>query len=371
MATTPLDKRVLKAMLPFMDNKENFGNASSDHFYGQQARFAIEEAAKKVADLLNGDPAGLIWTSGATESINLAIKGASLFYQRQGKHLITLATEHKAVLACFEALESLGFEVTYLKPDQEGVVALETIEKALRDDTILLSIAAVNSEIGVIQNIEEIAKLTSKRGIIFHVDGAQSVGNLATDLKKNKIDLLSFSAHKFYGPKGIGALYVRTSPRLHLAPQMQGLSYLSPFRAGTLPTHQIVGLAKALEIAIAERDQEKKRLANFKKIFWQQIKNLPGVKLNGSLEKSIPHLLNVSFANVDGELLISALKDLAVSSGSACSTKSIEPSHVLKAMGLNDDLARSSIRFSFGRFTTKKEIEFALKQIAAVLEKIL
>ncbi|MBU0743799.1 MAG: IscS subfamily cysteine desulfurase [Gammaproteobacteria bacterium] len=368
MSTTPIDPRVREKMLPYLE--DFFGNPASKHYYGYQAHAAVEEARSQVANLISCDPKNIIWTSGATEANNLAIKGASLFYQRQGKHIITSKTEHKSILDPCEYLETIGFEITYLTPKSDGLIDLRELEQALRQDTILVSIMHVNNETGVIQDIAKIGEITHSKGILLHVDAAQSAGKIPLNLQKLKIDLISFSAHKIYGPKGIGALYIRSTPKLHLVPQIHGGSQENNLRAGTLATHQIVGMGEAFNIASQEMITEGKHILELQEKLWQGIKNLGDVYINGSLENRIPGNLNISFSNINGELLIAALKDLALSSVSACTQTAFEGSYVLKAMGIRDDLISNNIRFSFGRFTTKSEIDFAIKHINDTVTKL-
>lgn len=372
MATTPVDPRVAAKMHACLTTDNNFGHASSQHFYGYKAQDAIEQARKQVADLLNTDAKNIIWTSGATEANNLAIKGAAHFYKRQRKHIVTCSTEHKAVLNPCKYLETQGFEVTYLDPEPDGIIDLNKLENVLRKDTLLVSIMQVNNEIGVIQDIAAIGELTRARGIIFHVDAAQSVGKIPIDLEKLKVDLMSFAAHKIYGPKGIGALWMRQKPKLHLEVQLHGGEQEHGLRSGTLPTHQIVGMGEAYQIANEEIKMglENKRLLQLRQRLWEGIKNLGDIYINGSLEKRIAGNLNVSFGNIDGEVLLSALTDLAVSSTAACTTTVYEPSHVLKALGVKFDLAQSTIRFSVGRFTTEQEIDHAITHINDVVTKL-
>lgn len=367
MATTPIDPRVAKKMLPYLSRDEFFGNSASPHIYGYEAKAAIEDAKHQVASLINTDPKSIIWTSGATESNNLAIKGSTNFYQRQGKHIVTCKTEHKSVLDTCKHLETHGFSVTYLTPKRNGLIDLCMLEQALRLDTILVSIMHVNNEIGVIQDIDSIGNLTSSRGILFHVDATQSIGKIPIDLQKLKIDLMSFSAHKIYGPKGIGALYIRQHPRLHLVPQIHGGEQESGIRSGTLATHQIVGIGEALYLAKQEMINENQRLLELRNSLWEGIKNLDDIHLNGSLTERIAGNLSVSFGDIDSELLIAALKDLAISSAAACTKTISEPSHVLRSIGVTNRLTHNTIRISIGRFTTKAQIDFAIKYINEVV----
>lgn len=360
-ATTPVDPRVAEKMMQFMTLDGIFGNpASRSHRFGWQSEEAVDVARNQIADLIGADAREIVFTSGATESDNLAIKGAAQFYQKKGKHIVTCKTEHKAVLDTCRQLEREGFEVTYLTPESNGLIALDSFVNALRDDTILASIMHVNNEIGVIQDIAAMGELCRARGIIFHVDATQSVGKLPINLAELKVDLMSFSAHKIYGPKGIGALYARRKPRIRLEAQMHGGGHERGMRSGTLPVHQIVGMGEAFRIAKAEMQLEMSRLRALQARLWDGLKDLEEVYLNGSLTQGTPNILNVSFNYVEGESLIMALKDLAVSSGSACTSASLEPSYVLRALGMNDELAHSSIRFSLGRFTTEEEIDYAI-----------
>lgn len=370
-ATTPVDPRVVEAMLPYLNEK--FGNpASRSHQYGWDAESAVENARAEVAALVNADPKEIVWTSGATEANNLAIKGAANFYQGKGKHLITLKTEHKAVLDTMRELERQGFEVTYLDVLPNGLVDLAALEAALRPDTILVSVMAVNNEIGVIQPIAEIGELLRSKGILFHVDAAQATGKIDIDLSVLKVDLMSFSAHKTYGPKGIGALYVRRKPRVRLEAQMHGGGHERGMRSGTLPTFLIVGMGEAFRLARLEMHDEIQRITALRDRLLKGLSDMPEIYVNGDLEHRVPHNLNLSFAYVEGESMIMAVKDIAVSSGSACTSASLEPSYVLRALGLNDELAHSSIRFSIGRFTTEEEVDYTIdllhKQIGRLRE---
>lgn len=360
-ATTPADPRVASKMMQFLTLDGTFGNpASRSHRFGWQSEEAVDVARNQVAELVNADPREIVFTSGATESDNLAIKGAAHFHQARGKHIITSKTEHKAVLDSCEQLEREGFDVTYLTPAANGIITLDALRAALRDDTVLVSIMHVNNEIGVIQDIAAMGELCRERDILFHVDATQSVGKLPIDLSKLNVDLMSFSAHKIYGPKGIGALYVRRKPRIQIAAQIHGGGHERGMRSGTLPVHQIVGMGEAYRIAHEEREQEMARLQQLRDRLWQGLSVLDNVYINGDLQQSSANILNVSFANVDGESLIMALKDLALSSGSACTSASLEPSYVLRALGLSEELAHSSLRFSLGRFTTEEEIDYAI-----------
>jgi cysteine desulfurase len=368
-ATTPVDPRVAQKMIPWLT--EQFGNpASRSHGYGWEAEEAVEDARAEVAKLVNADPKEIVWTSGATESDNLAIKGAANFYKTKGKHLVTMKTEHKAVLDTMRELERQGFEVTYLDPKPDGLLDLAAFEAALRPDTILVSIMHANNEIGVIQPIEAIGEITRARGIVFHVDAAQSTGKVPIDLAKLKVDLMSFSAHKTYGPKGIGALYIRRKPRIRLEAQMHGGGHEKGFRSGTLPTHQIVGMGEAFRIARLEMAAEGERIRMLRDRLYAGLREMEEIYVNGDLEHRVPHNLNVSFNFVEGESLIMGMKELAVSSGSACTSASLEPSYVLRALGRNDELAHSSIRFTLGRFTTQQDIDFAVKLIRERIGKL-
>ena len=363
-ATTPVDPRVADKMCSCLTLDGRFGNpASRSHPFGWEAEDAVDEARHQVAELVNADPKEIVWTSGATESNNLAIKGAAHFYHKRGKHIVTCKTEHKAVLDTCRALERDGFDVTYLDPESTGLVDLSKLEAALRDDTILVSIMHVNNEIGVVQDIEAIGEMTRARRILFHVDAAQGAGKVPIDLQSVKVDLMSFSAHKIYGPKGIGALYVRRKPRVRLEAQMHGGGHERGMRSGTLATHQIVGMGEAFRIASEEMAAENERVIALRQRLWDGLKDMEQVFLNGDQEQRVAGNLNVSFAFVEGESLIMALKDLAVSSGSACTSASLEPSYVLRALGREDELAHSSIRFTLGRFSTQDEVDYAIDKI--------
>ena len=363
-ATTPVDKRVAEKMMQYMTTDGFYGNpASRSHKFGWQAEEAVDIARNQIAELINADPREIVFTSGASESDNLAIKGVANFYSKKGKHIITCKTEHKAVLDTCRELERQGFEVTYLDPEENGLIDLNKLEAAMRDDTVLVSIMHVNNEIGVIQDIAEIGEMCRARKIVFHVDAAQSVGKIHIDMQALKVDLLSISAHKMYGPKGIGALYVRRKPRLRLEAQMHGGGHARGMRSGTLATHQIVGMGEACRIAKEEMAQDIAHVTKMRDRLWAGLNNMEQVFINGDADKRYPGNLNVSFNFVEGESLIMALKDLAVSSGSACTSASLEPSYVLRALGLNDEMAHSSIRFSFGRFTTEEEIDYAIEII--------
>jgi cysteine desulfurase len=359
-ATTPIDPRVAEKMIPYLTEK--FGNpASRSHAFGWDADKAVEQAREEVAGLVNCDPREIVWTSGATESDNLAIKGAAQFYKGKGKHLITVRTEHKAVLDPMRELERQGFEVTYLDPEPSGLLDLDKFTAAIRPDTILASVMHVNNEIGVIQDIDTIGELCRARGVLFHVDAAQSTGKTPIDLSRLKVDLMSFSAHKTYGPKGIGALYVRRKPRIRIEAQMHGGGHERGMRSGTLATHQIVGMGAAFRLAAEEMATENERIRYLRDRLWAGLSTLDEVHLNGDMQRRVPHNLNASFNFVEGESLMMAIKDLAVSSGSACTSASLEPSYVLKALGRNDELAHSSIRFSIGRFTTEEDVDYAIQ----------
>jgi cysteine desulfurase len=370
-ATTPADPRVAEKMCACLTPDGTFGNAASrSHPFGWKAEALIDDARKNVANLVNADPKEIVWTSGATESNNLAIKGAAQFYRKKGKHIVTCKTEHKAVLDTCRQLEREGFEVTYLEPESNGLIDLDKFKAALRDDTIVVSIMHVNNEIGVIQDIEAIGEITRERKIIFHVDAAQSAGKVPIDLDALNVDLMSFSAHKIYGPKGIGALYVQRKPRVRLEAQMHGGGHERGMRSGTLATHQIVGMGEAFRIAKEEMAMENERLITLRQRFWDGLKDMEQVFLNGDEQQRVAGNLNVSFAFVEGESLIMALKDLAVSSGSACTSASLEPSYVLRAIGREDELAHSSIRFTLGRFSTSEEVDYAIGIIRQQVERL-
>ena len=370
-ATTPVDPRVADKMCAYLRPDGVFGNpASRSHPFGWDAEAAVDAARRNVADLVNADPKEIVWTSGATESDNLAIKGAAHFYVKKGKHIVTCKTEHKAVLDTCRQLEREGFEVTYLDPEPSGLIDLEKFQAALRDDTILASIMHVNNEIGTIQDIEAIGNITRERKIILHVDAAQSTGKVPIDLQQLNVDLMSFSAHKTYGPKGIGALYVQRKPRVRVEAQMHGGGHERGMRSGTLATHQIVGMGEAFRIAREEMATENERVLALRQRLWEGLNGMEQVFLNGDEERRVAGNLNVSFAFVEGESLIMALKDLAVSSGSACTSASLEPSYVLRALGREDELAHSSIRFTLGRFSTQEEIDFAVAKIRGQVERL-
>ncbi|HHS0599122.1 TPA: IscS subfamily cysteine desulfurase [Neisseria meningitidis] len=368
-ATTTVDKRVAEKMIPYLT--ETFGNpASNSHAFGWEAEEAVEKARADIAALINADPKEIVFTSGATESDNLAIKGAANFYKTKGKHLITVKTEHKAVLDTMRELERQGFEVTYLGVQENGLVDLDVLKAAIREDTILVSVMWVNNEIGVVQDIPAIGEICRERKIVFHVDAAQACGKVPVDVEAAKIDLLSMSAHKVYGPKGIGALYVRRKPRVRLEAQMHGGGHERGFRSGTLPTHQIVGMGEAFRIAKEELEQDMAHYRKLRDIFLKGIEGIEEVYINGDLEHRVPNNLNVSFNFVEGESLIMAVKELAVSSGSACTSASLEPSYVLRALGRNDELAHSSLRITFGRMTTEEEVQFAAELIKSKIGKL-
>ncbi|QKJ65596.1 IscS subfamily cysteine desulfurase [Deefgea piscis] len=368
-ATTPVDPRVAAKMIPYLT--EMFGNpASRSHPFGWEAEAAVEEAREQVAALVNCDPKEIVWTSGATESINLALKGAAHFYKAKGQHIITVKTEHKATLDTVRELEREGFEATYLDVQDNGLLDLDALKAAIRPDTILISVMSVNNEIGVIQDIATIGEICRERGIVFHVDSAQATGKIDLDLSTLKVDLMSFSAHKTYGPKGMGALYVRRKPRIRLEAQMHGGGHERGFRSGTLATHQIVGMGEAFRIAREDMATENQRIGALRDRLWNGLKEIEETHLNGDMNQRVPHNLNVSFNYVEGESLIMALKDLAVSSGSACTSASLEPSYVLRALGRSDELAHSSIRFTIGRFTTEAEIDFAIELIKGKIDKL-
>jgi cysteine desulfurase len=371
LSTTPVDPRVVEAMTQCLSMDGVFGNpASRSHQYGWKAEEAIENARCQVAELINADPREIVWTSGATESDNLAIKGAAHFYQRKGKHIITSKIEHKAVLDTCRQLEREGFDVTYLEPNEDGLTTPEMIAAAMREDTSVVSVMHANNEIGVVNDIAGIGEICRERGVIYHVDAAQSTGKLPLDMETMKVDLLSISAHKMYGPKGIGALYVRRKPRVRIEAQMHGGGHERGMRSGTLATHQIVGLGEAARIANEEMQAEGDRLKALRQRFWDAINDIPEVHMNGSRDHRLPGALNVSFAFVEGESLLMSLKDLAISSGSACTSASLEPSYVLRALGLNDELAHSSLRFSFGRFTTEDDVDQAAQSVRHAVNKL-
>ncbi len=368
-ATTPCDPRVVDAMIPWL--REHFGNAASrSHAWGWEAEEAIEKARTQVAELINADPREIVWTSGATESDNLAIKGAAHFYQGKGKHLITVKTEHKAVLDTMRELERQGFEVTYLDVQENGLLDMEVFKAAIRPDTILASVMAVNNETGVIQDLNTIGALCREKGIIFHVDAAQATGKMPLDMQTMPIDLMSLASHKTYGPKGIGALYVRRKPRVRLEAQMHGGGHERGMRSGTLATHQIVGMGEAFRIAKEEMQQDYEHAKRLQQRLLDGLKDIEQVFVNGDLEHRVPHNLNISFNYVEGESLIMGIKGLAVSSGSACTSASLEPSYVLRALGRSDELAHSSLRMTIGRFTTEEEIDYAISTIRQNVAKL-
>jgi len=370
-ATTPVDERVAQVMCRYLSRDGVFGNpASRSHEFGWRAEEAVERARAEVAALVGADPREIIWTSGATESDNLAIKGAAHFYQKKGRHLVTVKTEHKAVLDAMRQLEREGFEVTYLDPRADGLVDLGELESALREDTTVVSVMHVNNEIGVVQDIEAIGELCRSRGVVFHVDAAQSAGKEAIDLSSLKVDLMSFSAHKVYGPKGIGALYVQRKPRVRLEAQMHGGGHERGLRSGTLATHQIVGMGEAFRIAREEMAEENARVRGLRERLWSGLSQIEEVYLNGDPDRRVAGNLNVSFNFVEGESLIMALREIAVSSGSACTSASLEPSYVLRALGRNDELAHSSIRFSLGRYTTAEEVDYTVSLVRDKVAKL-
>lgn len=370
-ATTPVDPRVAARMMECLTLEGNFGNpASRSHVYGWRAEEAVEHARREVADLLRADPREIVWTSGATESDNLAIKGVAHFHRRKGRHLVTSLIEHKAVLDSCRQLESEGFEVSYLRPDADGLVSPDALRSALREDTVLVSVMHVNNELGTVNDIAALGAVCRERGVLFHVDAAQSAGKIALDLQLLPVDLMSLSAHKMYGPKGAGALYVRRLPRAWLEAQMHGGGHERGMRSGTLATHQVVGMGEAARIAAAEMDQDATRIGGLRERLWQKLREIDGVALNGHPQARLAGALNLRFAGVEGETLIMAMKDLAVSSGSACTSASLEPSHVLRAIGLSDEQAHASIRFSLGRYSSEAEIDFAAAAIGTALERL-
>ena len=368
-ATTPVDPRVAAKMIPFLT--EHFGNpASRSHAYGWESEAAVEEAREQVADLVNCDAKEIVWTSGATESINLAVKGAAMFYKEKGKHLITVKTEHKATLDTMRELERQGFEVTYMDVMENGLIDMDMFKAELRPDTILVSIMMVNNEIGVIQPIKEFGEITRAKGIILHVDAAQATGKVVIDLQDLKVDLMSFSAHKTYGPKGMGALFVRKKPRIRLEAQIHGGGHERGFRSGTLATHQIVGMGEAFRLAKLEMATENERIRMLRDRLYNGLKDIPEVFINGDMEARVPHNLNISFNYVEGESLIMGVKEVAVSSGSACTSASLEPSYVLRALGRSDELAHSSIRMTVGRFTTEQDVDSTIATMKRTVEKL-
>ncbi|AJQ96768.1 IscS subfamily cysteine desulfurase [Gynuella sunshinyii] len=371
-ASTPVDPRVAKLMGDCLTMEGNFGNpASRSHVYGWQAEEAVEEARRQVADLIGAEPREIVWTSGATESNNLAIKGVLEQYgEERGRHIITSAIEHKAVLDPCQYLQSRGCEVTFLQPDDQGLISVEQVRQALRPDTVLVSLMHVNNEIGVINPVAGVGELCRSRDILFHVDAAQSAGKLPVNVQAMHIDLLSLSAHKFYGPKGMGALFVRRQPQVRVAPLIHGGGHERGMRSGTLATHQIAGMGKAAQLARQEQSDELERIASLKDLLWGSIRDLPGVSLNGHPEQRLPSILNVAFDGLDGEMLLMSLKDLAISTGSACTSASLEPSYVLRAIGVDTQLAHSSLRISLGRFTDRAQVEFAIQHIRSTVERM-
>lgn len=370
-ATTPVDPRVAEKMVQYMSVDGIFGNpASRSHKFGWEAEEAVDIARQQVAELINADPREIVWTSGATESDNLAIKGAAHFYGKKGKHIITVKTEHKAVLDTTRQLEREGYDVTYMDVQEDGLLDLKALENAMRDDTILVSVMHVNNETGVVQDIDAIGEMCRERKIIFHVDAAQSAGKLPIDVEKTKVDLLSISGHKMYGPKGIGVLYVRRKPRVRLEAQMHGGGHERGMRSGTLPTHQIVGMGEAARIAKEDMASDNERIMRLRERLWNGVQDMEEVYLNGHPEKRVAGIINISFNFVEGESLIMALKDLAVSSGSACTSASLEPSYVLRALGRDDELAHSSIRFTIGRFTTQEEVDHAIEKVQGSIGRL-
>ena len=368
-ATTPVDPRVVEKMVPWL--YEHFGNpASSSHAYGWEAEEAVEQARAQVAELVGADPRDIVWTSGATESNNLALKGAAQFHADRGRHIVTVETEHKAVLDTCAELQRQGFSVTYLGVRPDGLLDLDAFRAALRPDTILASVMLVNNEIGVIQDIAAIGDICREKGIVFHVDAAQATGKVAIDLRSLNVDLMSFSAHKTYGPKGVGALYLRRKPRVRIAAQMHGGGHERGFRSGTLPTHQIVGMGEAFRLAGQEMAAERARVLALRDRLWAGLSAIPQVHLNGDLHRRVPHNLNVSFSYIEGEALIMSLKEIAVSSGSACTSASLEPSYVLRALGRSDELAHSSLRFSLGRYTTEQDVDYAIQVVTRRVAKL-
>ena len=371
LATTPTDPRVANKMMKCLSMEGNFGNpASRSHVFGWKAEEAVENARRQVADLINADSREIVWTSGATESDNLAIKGAAYFYKGKGQHILTSSIEHKAVLDSCRQLEREGYEVTYLEPGSDGLITPELVASGLRDDTILVSIMHANNEIGTVNDIAGIGEITRAKGVIFHVDAAQSAGKVEIDMEKMKVDLLSLSAHKMYGPKGIGALYVGRKPRIRLQALIHGGGHERGMRSGTLATHQIVGMGEAANIAMEEMDSERDRLISLRERLWSGVKDLEAVQINGDSDQRLPGALNISFSFVEGESLIMSLKDLAISSGSECTSASLEPSYVLRALGLSDELAHSSLRFSFGRFSTEEDVDIAIEQLIHSVKKL-
>ena len=370
-ATTPVDPRVAEKMVGCLTFDGNFANpASRSHVYGWRAEQAVEQARRQVANLIGADPREIVWTSGATESNNLAIKGVAEFHGDKGRHIITSAIEHKAVLDTCRSLEERGYEVTYLQPTAEGLITSQAVAQALRPDTILVSLMHVNNELGMVTDIEAIGRLTREAGVLFHVDAAQSAGKLPIDLGRYAVDLMSFSAHKVYGPKGMGALYVRRQPKVRIMAQIHGGGHEQGMRSGTLATHQIVGMGEAFEIAGQVLTDESARIRELRDHFWNGIQDLPGVHLNGALEPRVCGILNIAFAGVEGESMMMALRDLAISSGSACTSASVEPSYVLTGIGLSSELAHSSLRFSLGRYTTLEDVDAAIAQVRQAVQRL-
>ena len=371
LATTPVDPRVVEKMVGCLSMDGNFGNAASrSHLYGWKAEEAVENARRQFADLIGADPREIVWTSGATESDNLALKGVAHFHRERGRHIVTSQIEHKAVLDSCNQLEKEGFEVTYLPPDGRGLITPEAVAAVLREDTILASIMHANNELGTLNDIAGIAEACRSAGVLFHSDAAQSAGKVPIDLARWQVDLMSFSAHKMYGPKGMGALYVRRQPRVQLEAQMHGGAHERGMRSGTLATHQIVGMGEAAHIAAQEMTGEASRLTAMRERFWGGISDLPGVAVNGDMQQRLPGALNISVAGVEGEALLMSLKDLAISTGSACTSASLEPSYVLRALGLPDELAHGSLRFSFGRFTSEQDVDLAISQLRHVVQTL-
>lgn len=370
-STNPVDPRVASKMMECLTLDGNFGNpASRSHMSGWKAEEAVETARRQVADLINCDPREIVWTSGATESDNLAIKGAAQFYQDKGRHLVTSAIEHKAVLDSCQQLEREGFSVTYLTPDSRGMISPEQVAAVIRPDTTLVSLMHVNNEIGVVSDIRAIGEVTRQHGVLLHVDAAQSAGKVAIDLSQMQIDLMSLTAHKIYGPKGIGALYVRRQPKVRIKPQVHGGGHEQGMRSGTLPTHQIVGMGEAFALAMNEMAAENARILALRNRLLNGLKTIPAMSVNGDLEQRVPGNLNVSFGYVEGESLMLALRDLEISSGSACTSASLEPSYVLHALGLSDELAHSSVRITVGRFSTEEEVDYAVAVIEKAVAKL-
>ncbi len=370
-ATTPVDPRVVKVMTECLSLEGNFGNpASRSHIYGWRAEQAVEEARRQLADLVHADPREIIWTSGATESDNLAIKGAAYANRDRGRHIITSSIEHKAVLDTCKFLESEGFELSYLAPAADGLTPVEAVREAIREDTILVSIMQANNELGVVNDIAAIGELCREHDILFHTDGAQSVGKIEVDLSTLKVDLMSMTAHKMYGPKGIGALYVRRAPRVQIQAQIHGGGHERGMRSGTLATHQIVGMGEAARIAREEMPEEEARITALRERFWAQLADIEGLHINGDAASRVPGVLNIGVEGVEGEALLLSLKDLALSTGSACNSASVEPSYVLHALGVADELAHSSLRFTFGRYTTEEEVDYAANQFLNVISKL-